>query len=122
MQSEKIPYEKQIFVCTNDRKGEKPSCGDHQGETIFTELRRIAKEKGLHPKIRVAQAKCLGKCNQGTNIMIYSRRSGKPEVGTPTPDACLHSVGASEPECIWYSGVHLNNIEEIANQYLKDTA
>ena len=93
MNSQKTPYEKQIFVCTNDRKGEKPSCGDHQAEAIFTELRRIAKERGLHPKIRVAQAKCLGQCNKGTNIMIY-------------------------PDNIWYSEVTPSNIEELALKYL----
>ena len=93
MQSQKIPYEKQIFVCTNDRAGEKPSCGDHQGLAVFTELRRIAKERGLHPRIRVAQAKCLGQCNSGVNIMIF-------------------------PDEKWYSGVTLDDIESFADQYL----
>ena len=93
MKEQKTPYQKQIFVCVNDKKGEKPSCGDHQGEAIFTELRRIAKERGLHPNIRVAQAKCLGQCNMGTNIMIY-------------------------PDNIWFSGVTLENVSELANQYL----
>ncbi len=50
MKSQKTPYEKQIFVCVNDKKGEKPSCGDHKGEEIFRKLREIAKERGLHPK------------------------------------------------------------------------
>ena len=94
MKPEKIPYEKQIFVCTNDRKGEKPSCGDQKGEEIFTELRRIAKERGLHPKIRVAQAKCLGQCNLGCNIMIY-------------------------PDQIWYKSVTLEDVPKLADQYLK---
>jgi (2Fe-2S) ferredoxin len=88
MECEQIPYEKQIFVCTNDRKGEKPSCGDHQAEAVFKELRRIAKEKGLHPRIRVAQAKCLGKCSQGTNVMVY-------------------------PDNVWYRGVTPENLNEI---------
>ena len=95
MKSEKIPYEKQIFVCTNDRKGEKPSCGDTQGEAVFKELRRIAKERGLHPRIRVAQAKCLGKCGLGTNIMIY-------------------------PDNIWYQGITLENVGEFADKYLSE--
>ena len=94
MQADKIPYQKQIFVCTNDRKGEKPSCGDHQGELIFTELRKIAKERGLHPAIRVAQAKCLGQCNKGTNIMIY-------------------------PDGVWYHGVKPEDVQELANKYIK---
>lgn len=93
MKTDKTPYEKQIFVCTNDQKGEKPSCGDHQGEAIFKELRRIAKERGLHPRIRVAQAKCLGQCNIGTNIMIY-------------------------PDNVWYSGVQINDVPAIVEKFL----
>ncbi|GEM_PF-970197 len=94
MQTQTIPYEKQIFVCINDRKGESPSCGDHQGEAVFKELRRIAKEKSLHPRIRVAQAKCLGQCNKGVTIMVY-------------------------PEGIWHSGVRLKNVEELVEKYFK---
>ncbi len=92
MKIAKTPYTKQIFVCTNNRNGEKPSCGDHQGDAVFTELRRIAKERGLHPKIRVAQAKCLGQCSMGVNIMIY-------------------------PDDIWYSGAHLEDIPEIVDKH-----
>lgn len=92
MQTHDSPYEKQIFVCTNDRKKEKPSCGDHQGEAIFTELRKIAKERGVHPRIRVAQAKCLGKCNQGTTIMVY-------------------------PDNVWYSDVRLEDVGALAEKY-----
>ena len=95
MQEHKIPYQKQIFVCTNDRKGERPSCGDHQGEAIFQELRRIAKERGLHPKIRVAQAKCLGQCAQGVTIMVY-------------------------PDDAWYSSAQLSDVEKIAEKYLTE--
>ena len=92
MKSAKTPFVKQIFVCTNNRNGEKPSCGDHQGEAVFTELRRIAKERGLHPKIRVAQAKCLGQCSMGVNIMIY-------------------------PDDVWYSGAHFEDIPEIVDRH-----
>jgi len=91
--SQEIPYKKSIFVCTNDRQGEKPSCGDHQGLAVFKELRRIAKDRGLHPRIRVAQAKCLGQCNKGVNIMIY-------------------------PDDKWYSGIQLSDVEAIAELYL----
>jgi len=96
MEIDNIPYEKQIFVCTNDRQKEKPSCGDQNGETIFKELRRIAKERGLHPRIRVAQAKCLGQCSKGANIMIY-------------------------PEGKWYRNVTVKDIEVLVAKYLTDT-
>ena len=93
MKTEPVPYEKQIFVCVNDAKGEKPSCADTQGEAIFKELRRIAKERGLHPHIRVAQARCLGKCGMGTNIMVY-------------------------PDNVWYHGVSLEDVGALADTYL----
>lgn len=95
MKETPVPFTKQIFVCTNDRQGEKPSCGDQKGEAIFKELRRIAKERGLHPRIRVAQAKCLGKCGEGGNIMIY-------------------------PDNIWLNGVTLEDVNAIAERFLKE--
>lgn len=92
-QSKPMPYQKQIFVCTNDAKGEKASCGDHQGEEVFRKLRETAKARGLHPKIRVAQAKCLGQCHLGVNVMVY-------------------------PENIWYSQVRVSDVEVLAEKYL----
>lgn len=93
MNQSTTPYDKQIFVCTNDAKGEKASCGDHQGEAIFRQLRETAKARGLHPKIRVAQAKCLGQCAKGCNIMVY-------------------------PDNVWYSGVTVDDVPMLAEKYL----
>ena len=94
MIEEKTPYKKQIFVCTNNMNGEKPSCGDHHGEDIFRSLRGTAKARGLHPTIRVAQAKCLGQCAKGCNIMVY-------------------------PDNVWYSGVRISDVEALAEKYLR---
>ncbi len=93
MQSNPVPYEKQIFVCTNNREDKGASCGDQQGEAIFQELRKMAKERGLHPRIRVAQAKCLGRCSKGAHIMIY-------------------------PDNVWHSEVHLEDLPQLAEKYL----
>ena len=91
MKKQKIPYDKCILVCVNDRRGEKPSCGDQKGEEVFRKLREIAKARGLHPRMRVTQAKCLGQCATGTTIMIY-------------------------PDKVWYSGVTLDNVDKIQEQ------
>lgn len=93
--NKKAPYTMQIFVCTNDARGEKNSCGDHHGEEIFKNLRTIAKERGLHPRIRVAQAKCLGQCARGCNVMVY-------------------------PGEIWHSDVRVEDVERLADEYLKE--
>ena len=95
IEEKKIPYEKCVLVCVNDRQGEKPSCGDQKGEEIFRKLREMAKVRGIHPRIRVTQAKCLGQCAAGTTIMIY-------------------------PQNIWYSGVTLDNVDGIAEKILAE--
>jgi len=95
MENHDIPYQRQIFVCTNDRQGEKPSCGDHDGEAVFKELRRIAKGRGLHPGIRVAQATCLGQCGSGVTVMVY-------------------------PDNVWHKNVRKEDIPKLAEKYLKE--
>lgn len=94
MQQNPVPYTRQIFVCVHNANGEKASCGDHKGEEVFRMLREIAKERKLHPNIRVAQAKCLGQCATGVNIMVY-------------------------PENIWHSGVRLEDVSALAEIYIK---
>jgi (2Fe-2S) ferredoxin len=94
METNPTPYKRQIFVCVHNANGEKASCGDHKGEEVFRQLREIAKERKLHPAIRVAQAKCLGQCNTGVNIMIY-------------------------PENIWHSGVRLEDVPQLAQKYIQ---
>jgi (2Fe-2S) ferredoxin len=93
MNVQPTPYKRQIFVCTNNANGEKASCGDNKGEEVFRQLREIAKSRKLHPTIRVAQAKCLGQCAKGVNIMVY-------------------------PENIWHNEVRLDDVAEIADKYI----
>ena len=93
MQTNKIPYQRQIFVCTNNANGQKSSCGDHNGEEVFRQMREIAKERKLHPQIRVTQAKCLGQCSKGVNIMVY-------------------------PENIWHSDVRLEDVPQLVKKYI----
>jgi len=95
MEAAEIPYKRQIFVCVHDLKGESPSCGAQGGETIFRELRRIARDRYLHPTIRVAQSKCLGQCGKGCNVMIF-------------------------PENIFLKGVTVEDVSQIADQYLPE--
>lgn len=93
MESKPMPYQRQIFVCTHNANGEKESCGDHHGEEVFHQLREIAKARKLHPMIRVAQAKCLGQCATGVNMMIY-------------------------PENIWIKDVRTSDVQSLADQYI----
>ena len=94
MKKNKIPYERQIFVCIYQSEKYKRCGNDLIGESIFKELRRIAKERGIHPRIRVTQTKCLGQCNDGVNIMIY-------------------------PDNVWFSAVQIKDIPSLVEEYLK---
>lgn len=94
MEKQSVPYQRQIFVCVHNANGEKASCGDHRGEEVFRQLREIAKERKLHPNIRVAQAKCLGQCATGVNVMIY-------------------------PDNIWLKNVTTEDIKTISDSYIQ---
>jgi len=95
MEQHDVPYQRQIFVCTNDNHGEKPSCCDHASKEIFAKLRAIAKERGLHPKVRVAQATCLGQCAHGVTVMVY-------------------------PENVWHKKVRMEDVNILAEMYIKE--
>lgn len=93
MNTKETPCEKHIFVCTNDNAGQNGCCAARGGVEIFQELRKIAKARGVHPRIRVAQARCLGQCAVGANVMIY-------------------------PDNIWYSAVTSDDVTKIAAEHL----
>lgn len=93
MEKKEIPFEKKILVCTNDSAGKNGCCAARDGLEIFQALRQAAKDRGVHPRIRVGQARCLGQCACGTNVMIY-------------------------PDNIWYSAVTLQDVAKIIDAHI----
>ena len=71
MQKKNTPYKTHVFVCTNDRGGDRESCSDHGSREIRAELKAFTKEKGWKGKVRVSASGCLGLCASGPNVMIY---------------------------------------------------
>jgi (2Fe-2S) ferredoxin len=61
---------------------------------MVEELKKVAKERNLKGKLRVAKSGCLDLCAFGPNIMIW-------------------------PEGIWYMKVTKTDIPEIIDTYLK---
>lgn len=88
------PYVRQIFMCINNRQGESVSCGYSGSEEMVEELKKIAKERNLKGKLRVAKSGCLDLCAFGPNLMIW-------------------------PEGIWYMKVTKEDIPQIVDTYLK---
>ena len=74
------PYQHRIFICTNNREGEKSSCTRRSSEKTISFLKKEIEEKGLQFDVKVVPCGCLGLCEQGPNLIVY-------------------------PEGKWYSGV-----------------
>ena len=84
------PYISHVFVCTNDRKGERKSCADNNSQLIKAKLKDAVNDKGWKGKIRVSNSGCMGLCAKGSNVMIY-------------------------PQKVWFSEVFPNDVDEIVS-------
>ena len=84
------PYLSHVFVCTNDRKGERKSCADNNSQIIKSKLKDAVNEKGWKGKVRISTSGCMGLCAKGSNVMIY-------------------------PQKVWFSEVFPDDVDEIVS-------
>ncbi|MCB6184793.1 (2Fe-2S) ferredoxin domain-containing protein [Leeia sp. TBRC 13508] len=95
--TEKSFFEKHVFFCCNQR-AEGEGCCNNFGAT---DVRNYAKDKvkalGLagEGKVRINNAGCLGRCDDGPVIVIY-------------------------PENVWYTYVDKEDVDEIIESHLKN--
>ena len=72
METNALPYEKIIFVCTNQREpGERACCAGGGGCELRDKLKTMIKDRKLRSKVRVSQSGCMDKCEDGPNVMIF---------------------------------------------------
>ncbi len=88
------PYRSHIFICVNDRHGERKSCADGGGAAIKDYLKAQVEQRGLKPRVRVSQCGCMGLCAQGPNVMVY-------------------------PQGLWFSGVTQADADRILEEVQK---
>ncbi len=92
-------YRKHIFFCVNDRgpDSERPSCNRCGSAAIRDYAKRRIKELGLSGEgnIRVNQAGCLDRCEEGPVCVVY-------------------------PEGTWYTYVDEEDVDEIIESHLLD--
>ena len=90
-------YERHIFFCVNDRGAgaERPSCSQCGSAEMRDYAKKRMKEMGLtgQGKVRVNQAGCLDRCEEGPSCVVY-------------------------PEGIWYTYVDEFDIDEIIESHL----
>ena len=82
------PYVAHVFICTNDREGERESCADNNSILIKSRLKEYVNVNGWKGRIRVSTSGCMGLCLQGPNVMIY-------------------------PQKIWFKGVSPEDLKDI---------
>ncbi len=86
------PYAAHVFVCTNDRGGERKSCADNNSQLVKSKLKDLVDQKGWRGKVRISTSGCMGLCEKGPNVMIYPQKLWFSEVSTDDVDEILSSV------------------------------
>jgi (2Fe-2S) ferredoxin len=90
-------YERHVFFCCNQREGtDRPSCNGKGASAMRDYAKKRVKELGLagEGKLRVNQAGCLDRCEEGPCIVVY-------------------------PEAVWYTYVDRADIDEIVEEHLR---
>lgn len=102
MDTNSLPFEKIIFVCTNERaEGERVCCMSAGGGELRDTLKAMVKARQLRSRIRVSQSGCMDKCEDGPNIMVFPDNIWFSHVTAvdlePILDAVVHSLESGEP-------------------------
>jgi (2Fe-2S) ferredoxin len=91
-------YGRHVFFCCNQREpGERASCNLRGASQMRDYAKRRVKRLGLEGpgKVRINQAGCLDRCEQGPCIVVY-------------------------PEAVWYTYVDRSDIDEIIEEHLRN--
>ena len=88
-------YKHHVFFCQNRREAPESCCANHGATDMRDYCKRRVKELGLAGKgrVRVNQAGCLDRCEEGPVMVVY-------------------------PEAIWYTYVDKADIDEIIAEHL----
>ena len=90
-------YQRHVFFCCNQRAADDPrGCCNAKGATRVRDYAKAkVKELGLAGpgKVRINQAGCLDRCEQGPVVVVY-------------------------PEGVWYTYVDEEDVDEIIREHL----
>ena len=89
-------YDRHVFFCCNQRTNGEACCADKGAQDMRDYAKKRVKELGLSGpgKVRVNQAGCLDRCEEGPCIVVY-------------------------PEAVWYTYVDRADIDEIIEEHLQ---
>lgn len=88
-------YKYHVFFCCNQRTDGRVSCNDHGSQAMRDYAKARIKNLNLAGKgsVRVNQAGCLDRCEEGPILVVY-------------------------PEGVWYTYVDQHDIDEIIDKHL----
>jgi (2Fe-2S) ferredoxin len=88
-------FKHHVFFCMNKRDDGRNSCGDHGAEIAQKHAKKRCKELGINGqgKVRINQAGCMDRCEEGPVMVVY-------------------------PEGTWYTYVDTTDIDEIIDSHL----
>src|SRR6185503_21142858 len=90
-------YQHHVFFCCNQRPASDPRgcCNDKGSTRVRDYAKQKIKELGLagQGKVRINQAGCLDRCEQGPVIVVY-------------------------PEGVWYTYVDEDDVDEIIREHI----
>jgi (2Fe-2S) ferredoxin len=88
-------YERHVFFCCNQRDGTRPSCNDKGASELRDYAKGRVKALGMagEGKVRINQAGCLDRCEEGPVIVVY-------------------------PDAVWYTYVDRSDIDEIIEEHV----
>jgi len=89
-------YRHHMFFCCNQRAAGEACCNNHGSQQMRDYAKQRVKELGLSGpgKVRVNQAGCLDRCEEGPVIVVY-------------------------PEEVWYTYVDRADVDEIIEEHLR---
>jgi (2Fe-2S) ferredoxin len=89
-------YRHHVFFCCNQREGGEACCNNHGSQQMRDYAKQRVKALGLAGpgKVRVNQAGCLDRCQEGPVVVVY-------------------------PEEVWYTYVDRADVDEIIEEHLQ---
>jgi (2Fe-2S) ferredoxin len=89
-------YRHHVFFCCNQRAAGEACCNNHGSQQMRDYAKQRVKELDLSGpgKVRVNQAGCLDRCEEGPVIVVY-------------------------PEEVWYTYVDRADVDEIIEEHLR---
>ncbi len=97
MKKETRPYICHVFVCTNNRHGERKSCADGGNEALKDFLKEGIEKRGWKTRVRVSSSGCMGLCARGPNVILYPEGIWLCDVSSGEGERILDEIAALLP-------------------------